>query len=95
MDETNRQLLTYLGTHSPASAGELAALVGLTIPSIRYRLFQLMAKGVIGQKKTRNHRVWFFITEKEAASYGNKMNGGGAGIPARRYGNNDDFDSEQ
>jgi predicted ArsR family transcriptional regulator len=94
MDETNRQLLTYLGTHSPASAGELAALVGLTIPSIRYRLFQLMAKGIVGQEKTRN-RVWFFVTEKEAASCANKMNGGDAGIPARRYTNNDNLSSGQ
>ncbi len=94
MDETNRQLLTYLGTHSPASAGELAALVGLTIPSIRYRLFQLMAKGIVGQEKTRN-RVWFFVTEKEVPSCGNKMDGSSAGIPARRYRNNDNFSSGQ
>jgi predicted ArsR family transcriptional regulator len=68
MDETNKQLLMYLGARSQASAGELAALVGLTIPSIRYRLFQLMAVGLVGQEKTRDHRVWFFVTEKGGGS---------------------------
>ena len=56
MDETNKKLVAYLGAHSHASAGELAVLVELTIPSIRYRLFQLMAKGIVGQEKSRNHR---------------------------------------
>jgi len=60
MDETDRKILAYLGARRHAGARELAELVGLTIPSIRYRLFQLMAKGIVGQKKTRNHRVWFF-----------------------------------
>ncbi|MFZ1021973.1 MAG: winged helix-turn-helix domain-containing protein [Halobacteriota archaeon] len=64
MDQTNRKLVAYLGAHGHASAGELAALVGLTIPSIRYRLFQLMAKGIVGQEKLRNHRVWWFLQKK-------------------------------
>ena len=65
MDETNRKLVTYLGARSRAGAGELAVLVGLTIPSIRYRLFQLMAKGIVGQEKARDHRVWWFLQPNE------------------------------
>ncbi|MGZ4929322.1 MAG: winged helix-turn-helix domain-containing protein [Halobacteriota archaeon] len=64
MDETNKKLLAYLDANRYASAGELAELVGLTIPSVRYRIFQLMAAGLVRQKKTADHRVWFFVTEK-------------------------------
>jgi predicted transcriptional regulator len=66
MDETNRKLLAYLGACHHAGAKELAELVGLTIPSIRYRLFQLMAIGLVGQEQTTDHRVWFFVTKKVA-----------------------------
>jgi predicted ArsR family transcriptional regulator len=65
MDETNKKLVAYLGVRNHASARELAGLVGLTIPSIRYRLFQLMAKGIVGQEKARNHRVWWFLQDNE------------------------------
>ncbi len=65
MDETNKKLVDYLGARSHASAGELAGLVELTIPSIRYRLFQLMAKGIVGQEKARDHRVWWFLQKNE------------------------------
>jgi len=54
------ELIYHIDKRGKVKAAELAELVGLTIPSIRYRLFQLMAKGIVGQKKTRNHRVWFF-----------------------------------
>jgi predicted ArsR family transcriptional regulator len=64
MDETDRKLLAYLGTRRHAGAKELAELVGLTIPSIRYRLFQLMAIGLVGQEKTTDHRVWFFVQKR-------------------------------
>ena len=66
LDEINSELIDYITKHRKVKAGELATLVGLTIPSIRYRLFQLMAKGIIGQEKTRNHQVWFFIKEEES-----------------------------
>ena len=94
VDKIDSEMIDYMTTHRKAKAGELADLVGITVPSIRYRLFQLMLKGLVGQEKTRDRQVWFFVTEKEAASCGNKMNGGGAGIPAG-YRNNDNFSSGQ
>jgi len=45
-------------------AGELAEVIGITVPSIRYRLFHLMALGLVSQEKTRDHHVWFFFKEK-------------------------------
>jgi|GEM_PF-1571232 hypothetical protein len=76
-DEINTEMIDYMTAHGKVSARELSELVGITISSIRYRLFQLMGCGVVGQEKTRNYRVWFYVTEKEAASCGS----GGAGIP--------------
>jgi predicted ArsR family transcriptional regulator len=93
LDEIDSEMVDYMAKHGKVKAGELAELVGITIPSIRLRLFQLMAQGLVKKEKTRDHHVWFSITEKEAASCGNKMNGGGAGIPARRYRNSDNFSS--
>lgn len=46
-------------------AKELADLVGISVPSIRVRLFQLMAMGLVGQEKTRDHHVWFFVKASE------------------------------
>lgn len=51
MDETDRKLFAYLGKRHHAGAKELAALVGITIPSVRYRLFRLMSQGLISQEK--------------------------------------------
>jgi predicted ArsR family transcriptional regulator len=64
MDEKDAKLVAYLSARHRAGAKELATLVGLTIPSIRYRLFHLMATGFVGQEKTPDHRVWFFIANK-------------------------------
>jgi predicted transcriptional regulator len=94
-DEINAEMIDYMTSHGKVSAKELSELVGITISSIRYRLFQLMGCGIVGQEKTRNYRVWFYVIEKEAASCANKMNGGDAGIPARRYTNNDNLSSGQ
>lgn len=63
VDEINSELLEHMANHGKVTAGELAALVGITVPSIRLRLFQLMARGLVGQEKTRDRHVWFFLTE--------------------------------
>jgi hypothetical protein len=77
LDQIDSEMVDYMAKRGKVKAGELAELVGITIPSIRLRLFQLMAKGFVSQKKTRDHQVWFFVTEKEAAS----CRSSGAGIP--------------
>jgi transcription initiation factor IIE alpha subunit len=60
IDQIDFEMIDYMTAHGKTKAGELSELVGITVPSIRYRLFQLMVKGIVGQEKTRNHRVWFF-----------------------------------
>jgi predicted HTH transcriptional regulator len=67
IDEIDSEIIDYIATHGKANAGELAALVGITVPSIRYRIFQLMAKRIVGQQKSRNHQVWWFLLENEKA----------------------------
>lgn len=76
-NEINAEMIDYMTTHGKVSAKELSELVGITVSSIRYRLFQLMGCGIVIQEKTRNHRVWFFVAEKEkeAASRANSKNG--------------------
>lgn len=63
--DINSEIIGYLGTHGKANAGELASFVGITVPSIRYRIFQLMAKGIVGQERARDHRVWWFLQKNE------------------------------
>lgn len=65
--EIDSEIIGYIATHGKARAGELAALVGITVPSIRYRIFRLMAEGIVGQEKLRNHQVWWFLREDEKA----------------------------
>ena len=50
VDDINREMMGYMERHGKTKAGELSELVGISIPSIRYRLFQLMAHGVVGQE---------------------------------------------
>jgi hypothetical protein len=64
-DDINSEIIGYIDKHRKANAGELAAFVGITVPSIRYRIFQLMAKGIVGQEKARDHRVWWFLQKNE------------------------------
>jgi len=64
VDAINSELLEHMANRGKASAGELAAVVGITVPSIRVRLFQLMAMGLVRQEKTRDYEVWFFVKEK-------------------------------
>jgi transcription initiation factor IIE alpha subunit len=61
LDEINIEMIDYMIKHRKARAGELAELIGITVPSIRARLFQLMASGIVCQEKTRDHHVWFFL----------------------------------
>jgi len=63
-DEINAEMIDYMTTHEKVSAKELSELVGITISSVRYRLFQLMGCGIVGQEKMRNYRVWFFLKLK-------------------------------
>jgi predicted HTH transcriptional regulator len=76
-NEINAEMIDYMTTNGKVSAKELSELVGITVSSIRYRLFQLMGRGIVSQEKTRNYRVWFFVVEKEkeAASRANSKNG--------------------
>jgi predicted ArsR family transcriptional regulator len=64
VDEINSELLEHMANRGKASAGELATVVGITVPSVRVRLFQLMAMGLVRQEKTRDHHVWFFVKEE-------------------------------
>ncbi|MGA7077015.1 MAG: winged helix-turn-helix domain-containing protein [Halobacteriota archaeon] len=75
MDDINREMVDYMERHGKTKAGELSELVGISISSIRYRLFQLMAHGVVDQERTRDRQVWFYVTEKEAASRANSKDG--------------------
>jgi len=63
-DEINAEMIDYMTTHEKVSAKELSELVEITISSVRYRLFQLMGCGIVGQEKMRNYRVWFFLKLK-------------------------------
>ncbi|MGZ4861316.1 MAG: winged helix-turn-helix domain-containing protein [Halobacteriota archaeon] len=58
-------IIDYLEQHGKTGAGELAILTGITVSSVRYRLFKLVAKGIVTQEKARNYRVWFSIAENE------------------------------
>jgi predicted ArsR family transcriptional regulator len=95
IDIIDSEMIDYLAKHEKANAGELAELIGIGVSSIRVRILKLMAQGLVDMEKMRDHRVFFFVTEKGAASCGNKMNGGGAGIPAKRYKNNVNVNSGQ
>jgi predicted transcriptional regulator len=66
-DEINAEMIDYMTTHGKVSAKELAELVGITVSSVRYRLFQLIGCGIVGQEKTRNYRVWFFLEDETTA----------------------------
>jgi predicted HTH transcriptional regulator len=63
-DKINSEMIRYMAKNGRTRAGELAELIGITVPSIRYRLFQLMACGILYCEKTRDHEVWFFVKEK-------------------------------
>jgi predicted ArsR family transcriptional regulator len=71
-DEIDSEMIDYMARHGKVKAAELAELVGISVPSIRVRLFQLMAHGLVSQERTRDHHVWFFVTEKGAASCGTR-----------------------
>jgi DNA-binding Lrp family transcriptional regulator len=63
-DKINSEMIEYMAKNGRTRAGELAELIGITVPSIRYRLFHLMALGLVRQEKTRDRHVWFFFKEK-------------------------------
>jgi predicted HTH transcriptional regulator len=75
LDKHDSAMCAYMAVHGKATTRALAELVGITVPSIRYRMFRLMAKGIVAQEKTRNHQVWWFLREDEKTSlreYGGK-----------------------
>ena len=61
LDEIDSEMIDYVVKRGKARAGELAELTGMTVPSIRTRLFQLMASGLVCREKTRDHQVLFSI----------------------------------
>lgn len=65
-DEIDTEMVDYMATREKVKARELSELVGISVPSIRVRLFRLMAIGVVGQERTRDHHTWFFLYEKGA-----------------------------
>ncbi len=65
MDEIDTELINYMRKHGKVKAGELSDLAGISVPSIRVRLFQLMALGVVSKEKTRDHNVWFYVKEQQ------------------------------
>ena len=69
LDERDSEIYDYMVVHGKAKTRALAELVGITVPSIRYRIFQLMARGIVGQEKSRNRQVWWFLQENEKARF--------------------------
>ena len=65
LDKIDAEIVSYMAKHGKANAGELAQLVGITVPSICYRIFQLMVKGLVSMEKTRDHHVWFFFKKSK------------------------------
>lgn len=65
IDKIDSEMIDYMAKHGRVKTGELAELIGIGASSIRVRLFKLMAQGLVSQRKTRNHRVWFFVNENE------------------------------
>ncbi len=65
IDEIYWEMLDHMSRHERVKAGELAKLIGMSIPSIRVRLLELMALGMVGREKTRDHQVWFFLKNRE------------------------------
>ncbi len=59
------ELIYYMGKHGKVKAQELAKLVGITTPSVRVRLLQLMAMGIVLREKTRDRQVWFYLKEEK------------------------------
>ncbi len=89
LDVVNQEMLGYMKEHGRAAAPELAKFTGISIPSVRMRLYRLMAEGIVGEQKTRNHRAWFFLAtekEKKAASRSNSRDDNTA-IQERRIDN--------
>ena len=74
-DKIDSEMIDYMAKHGKVKAGELADLIGIGVSSIRVRLFQLMAQGLVNKEKAIDHQVWFFVTEKEAESSGNSIDG--------------------
>lgn len=66
IDEIDTEMIDFMARRGKTKAGELADLVGITVPSIRVRLLQLIVKGLVKQERARNRQVWFFV--KEGAS---------------------------
>lgn len=60
-DKIDSEMIEYMAKNGRTRAGELAELIGITVPSIRNRLFHLMALGLVSQEKTRDPHVWFFL----------------------------------
>ena len=69
IDEIDSEICSYLASHGKTKAAELAELVGITVPSIRYRILKLIAKGIVGQQKSRDRQVWWFLLKKQAAKF--------------------------
>ncbi len=51
---TREQILAYLGSHSMASAGEMAAALGVTAANIRHHLGLLEARGLVAVAETQH-----------------------------------------
>ena len=95
VDDINREMMGYMERHGKTKAGELSELVGISIPSIRYRLFQLMAHGSWVKSGREIVRYGSLLQKKTPRLAGNKTSSGGAEIPTSKYGNNDKCNSGQ
>jgi Mn-dependent DtxR family transcriptional regulator len=67
LDKRDSAIHDYIAAHGKAKTQPLAELLGISIPSVRYRLFRLMAKGIVGMVKGENHQVWWFLRLNEPA----------------------------
>jgi predicted ArsR family transcriptional regulator len=59
------ELIYHIDKRGKVKAAELAELVGITIPSVRVRLLQLMAMGIVAREKTRDRQVWFYLKRRD------------------------------
>jgi DNA-binding Lrp family transcriptional regulator len=50
-DKIDSEMIEYMAKNGRTRAGELAELIGITVLSIRYRFFHLMALGLVSQEK--------------------------------------------
>jgi len=100
-------IIAHLSHAGEMGVGPLARAIGRPYTTVMVHVLALAAANVLtvtwrGRDRYvglagRRNAMCYSVTDtknKEAALSGGSTDGGGAGIPARRYKNNDNFNSE-